>query len=123
MPMMFSQPSMTMNNHNIISSNIAPPPLPPLPISQPGSGMDEELSMTGTEKALKIMEKSGWKVGKGIGRDEKGMITPLIAVKTTSNTAVIKNSVLELGDVLDPVIKEKMLEKEYLDAYFIKKFW
>jgi len=62
------------------------------------------------------MEKSGWKVGKGIGKEEKGMITPLIAYKTNSRTAVIKHSMMALEDVLDPVIKEKLLEKEYLDA-------
>jgi len=79
--------------------------------------MDEEgFELSGTEKALKIMEKSGWKLGKGIGKEETGMITPLIAYKTNSRTAVIKNSVFELEDVLDPVIKEKLLQKEYWDA-------
>lgn len=62
------------------------------------------------------MEKSGWKLGKGIGKEESGILTPLIAFKTNSTTAVIRNSVFELGDVLDPVIKEKLLQKEYWDA-------
>jgi hypothetical protein len=66
------------------------------------------------------MEKSGWKLGKGIGKEESGMITPLIAFKTNSSTAVIRNSVFELGDVLDPVIKEKLLQKQYWDAYIFR---
>lgn len=35
------------------------------------------------------MEKSGWKIGSGLGKNEQGMKTPLIAKKTNANTAII----------------------------------
>lgn len=77
---------------------------------------DKDRVLTGQEKAIKIMEKSGWKVGKGIGKEETGMITPLIAVKNSSHSAVIKNSSLELSDILDPEVKAGLLQKDYQEA-------
>ena len=72
------------------------------------------------EKVLKMLEKSGWKMGegflelrhivvifKGLGKNRQGMTTPLIAKKTTGNTAVIVNSSLDMTAALPPEIMAK----------------
>jgi len=42
--------------------------------------------------AQRMMEKMGWKVGMGLGREEQGMKTPLMAKKTDSRSGVIVNA-------------------------------
>lgn len=53
---------------------------------------DPSGSSTKTDnKIKKMMEALGWK-GKGLGRDEQGILNPLIARKTDANSAVIVES-------------------------------
>ncbi|UKJ88238.1 hypothetical protein MACJ_000682 [Theileria orientalis] len=42
--------------------------------------------------ALKMMEKMGWKEGLGLGKNEQGMVTPLVAKQTGKNSAIIMNA-------------------------------
>ena len=60
------------------------------------------------EKILNMMKKQGYKLGSGLGKNEQGIKTPLIAHKTGSNAAIIKNSEIELEDL----IEEEVLIKE-----------
>jgi hypothetical protein len=41
-------------------------------------------------KIVRMLEKHGWEYGKGIGAEEKGMVNPLVAVKTSGQIATIK---------------------------------
>ena len=45
----------------------------------------------GDNKIKKMMEAMGWK-GKGLGKQEQGIINPLIAKKTDSNAGFIVES-------------------------------
>jgi hypothetical protein len=50
----------------------------------------------------------------GLGKHGQGMTTPLIAKKTTSNTAVIMNSEMDMTAVLPPeVVAKKAREALY----------
>lgn len=44
-------------------------------------------------KAKKMMERMGWK-GSGLGKDEQGIVTPLIAKKNSSSSGKIVQSEL-----------------------------
>ncbi len=57
-------------------------------ISQPPSDKDEG---TADNKIKKMMEAMGWK-GKGLGKQEQGIINPLIAKKTDANAGFIVES-------------------------------
>ena len=47
----------------------------------------------GDNKIKKMMEAMGWK-GKGLGKQEQGIMNPLIAKKTDANSAVIVESAI-----------------------------
>ena len=51
--------------------------------------LDDEGPMI-DKKIFKMLEKHGWEYGKGIGAEENGILNPLIPVKTSGSTAVIK---------------------------------
>ena len=42
------------------------------------------------KKIIKMLEKHGWEYGKGFGAEENGILNPIIPVKTSSHTAVLK---------------------------------
>jgi hypothetical protein len=42
------------------------------------------------KKIFKMLEKHGWEYGKGIGAEENGIVNPLIPVKTSTHSAIIK---------------------------------
>ncbi len=42
------------------------------------------------KKIIKMLEKHGWEYGKGFGAEENGMLNPIIPVKTSSHTAILK---------------------------------
>ena len=48
-----------------------------------------------------MMQKTGWNVGSGLGKQEQGMTTPLIHKKTNSNTAIIVNSDIDMTKFLN----------------------
>jgi splicing factor 45 len=69
---------------------------------------------TQEEKILGMLEKTGWKMGQGLGKHGQGMTTPLIAKKTAANTAVIVNSTMDMSAVLPAdVILRKQIEQFY----------
>lgn len=54
--------------------------------------MVSEAGESQEEKMYKLMERSGWKRGSGLGKNEQGMITPLITKKRlASKTSIIMN--------------------------------
>jgi hypothetical protein len=60
-----------------------------------------------------MMEKTGWKFGGGLGKNEQGMTTPLIPVKTNSTTAIIMNSNIEMQSLLpQEIVMRKNLESQ-----------
>jgi len=66
------------------------------------------------EKIINMLEKTGWKMGQGLGKHGQGMTTPLIAKKTTSNTAVIVNSSVEMTAMMPAeIVWRKQVEQYY----------
>ena len=47
-----------------------------------------------------MMQKYGFRVGEGLGKNSQGMTTPLIAQKTSDNIGVIKASAIEMDRIL-----------------------
>jgi len=62
------------------------------------------------KKKKKKKKKNFNHIKKGLGKNEQGMTTPLITKKTTSNTAIIVNSTMDMASVLphDIVMKKKL---------------
>ncbi|UKK00642.2 hypothetical protein MACK_000716 [Theileria orientalis] len=52
--------------------------------------------------ALKMMEKMGWKEGLGLGKNEQGMVTPLVAKQTGKNSAIIVNALPRVKGLYAP---------------------
>jgi len=78
--------------------------------------MEEEVEEepSDEEKIMKMLEKQGWKMGEGLGKNRQGMTTPLIAKKVTGNTAVIANSALDISAVLpQELVAKKAREAMY----------
>ena len=48
-----------------------------------------------------MMEKQGWRFGAGLGKNQQGIKTPLIAQKTNSNSAIIKTSDIPINEFID----------------------
>ena len=67
----------------------------------------EYSAITTEEKILNMMEKQGWRMGAGLGKNEQGIKTPLVAQKTNSNSAIIKTSDVDIRDVIDESIMIK----------------
>lgn len=62
--------------------------------------MEEEDPGAGEEKeqlALKMMQKFGYKVGEGLGRQGQGIKTPLIVKKTNDSRGIIQQSSIPLN--------------------------
>jgi splicing factor 45 len=79
----------------------APEEVPPPPLSP--SDLPPTPTKSAEEKALSMMQKYGFRVGEGLGRNSQGMTTPLIAQKTSDTTGVIRASTIEM-DVSSRVI-------------------
>jgi G-patch domain len=66
-------------------------PVSPAP-EPPG---EEPKKLSGMEKAAKMMMKHGWRVGKGIGKAEDGILTPLEVQKRSGLRGVIRQRDLD----------------------------
>eukprot|EP00347_Sterkiella_histriomuscorum_P018001 403347165 len=74
-----------------------------------GSSEGMGSSNKGDNKVKKMMEAMGWK-GKGLGKQEQGIINPLIAKKTDANSAVIVES-----SITHDLLVEKQAQKQKED--------
>lgn len=59
-------------------------------------------------KIIRMLEKHGWEYGKGIGLQEDGIKNPLVAVKTSGSTAVIKPSEDAVGESIIGMPQKKL---------------
>eukprot|EP01023_Acetabularia_acetabulum_P036217 TRINITY_DN3424_c5_g1_i1.p1 TRINITY_DN3424_c5_g1~~TRINITY_DN3424_c5_g1_i1.p1 ORF type:complete len:350 (-),score=79.77 TRINITY_DN3424_c5_g1_i1:397-1446(-) len=58
---------------------------------------NEQNERKGMTLAQKLLEKMGWKEGQGLGRQQQGMATPLIAQKTDKRSGIIVNAESQLS--------------------------
>eukprot|EP01025_Chloroclados_australasicus_P006456 TRINITY_DN12082_c1_g2_i6.p2 TRINITY_DN12082_c1_g2~~TRINITY_DN12082_c1_g2_i6.p2 ORF type:complete len:257 (+),score=65.42 TRINITY_DN12082_c1_g2_i6:165-935(+) len=56
------------------------------------NGQNEGNERRGMTLAQKLLEKMGWKEGQGLGKQQQGMATPLIAQKTDKRSGIIVNA-------------------------------
>lgn len=66
--------------------------------------------MLGQEKeqiALRMMQKFGYKVGEGLGKQGQGIKTPLIVKKTNDVSGVIEQSSISLNQLISPEVSAK----------------
>ena len=70
------------------------------------SSMEEEVAPYEPEEreqiALRMMQKFGYKVGTGLGKQSQGITTPLTITKTTDNSCIIQKSNIELDQLIRP---------------------
>ena len=66
------------------------------------------------EKILNMMQKQGYTLGAGLGKNEQGIKTPLVAQKTGSNSAIIKNSEIGMMDLIDEEVLIKQMATKVL---------
>jgi hypothetical protein len=52
--------------------------------------------------ALRMMQKFGYKVGTGLGKQSQGITTPLTIKKTTDSSCVIEQSSINLNQLIKP---------------------
>ncbi len=52
--------------------------------------------------ALRMMQKFGFKVGDGLGKQSQGIKTPLIVKKTTDSSGIIEQSSIPLNYLISP---------------------
>ena len=52
--------------------------------------------------ALRMMQKFGYKVGEGLGKQSQGIKTPLIVKKTNDSRGVIQQSAIPLNHLISP---------------------
>ena len=57
--------------------------------------------------ALRMMQKFGYKVGEGLGKQGQGIKTPLVVRKTTDSAGVIEQSSISLSRLISPEITAK----------------
>jgi hypothetical protein len=49
-----------------------------------------------------MMQKFGYKVGAGLGKQSQGITTPLTIKKTTDSSCIIQQSSIELNQIIRP---------------------
>jgi len=54
-----------------------------------------------------MMQKFGYKVGEGLGKQSQGIKTPLIVRKTTDSSGIIEQSNISLNFLISPEIGAK----------------
>lgn len=54
-----------------------------------------------------MMQKFGYKVGQGLGRQSQGIKTPLIVRKTTDSSGIIELSSIPLNFLINPQLSAK----------------
>ena len=52
--------------------------------------------------ALRMMQKFGYKVGTGLGKQSQGITTPLTIKKTTDTSCIIEQSSINLNQLIKP---------------------
>lgn len=63
---------------------------------------EDEVLEEKEEVALRIMQKYGFKVGEGLGRNNQGIQAPLIAKKVTDSSCKIEQSGISLARFIKP---------------------
>ena len=59
------------------------------------------------QTALRMMQKFGYKVGEGLGKQNQGIKTPLVVKKTNESTGIIEQSRIPLNYLITPEISAK----------------
>jgi hypothetical protein len=54
-----------------------------------------------------MMQKFGYKVGEGLGKQNQGIKTPLVVKKTNESTGIIEQSRIPLNYLITPEISAK----------------
>jgi hypothetical protein len=57
--------------------------------------------------ALRMMQKFGYKVGEGLGKQNQGIRTPLIVRKTTDSSGIIEQSTIPLNFLIPPEVSAR----------------
>lgn len=70
----------------------------------------EEQEMAAEEKeqtALRMMQKFGYRVGEGLGKQSQGIKTPLVVKKTNQSSGVIEQSRIPLNYLITPDVSAR----------------
>jgi hypothetical protein len=63
---------------------------------------EEEVLEEKEQVALRMMQKFGYKVGTGLGKQSQGITTPLTIKKTTDSSCVIEQSSININQLIKP---------------------
>jgi hypothetical protein len=63
---------------------------------------EEEILEEKEQVALRMMQKFGYKVGTGLGKQSQGITTPLTIKKTTDSSCVIEQSSININQLIKP---------------------
>jgi|JI61114C2RNA_FD_contig_21_6235531_length_599_multi_2_in_0_out_0_1 hypothetical protein len=64
--------------------------------------IEEEVMEEGEQIALRMMQKFGYKVGTGLGKQSQGITTPLTIKKTTDTSCIIEQSSINMNQLIKP---------------------
>ena len=54
------------------------------------------------QNALRMMQRMGYKVGEGLGKEGQGIKTPLVVKKTNESSGIIEQSQIPLNYLITP---------------------